>query len=113
MIGVPSPPYATGAVLAINDNPDACSGLKPRPMSSAAVTATGVPMSAWSGRGTSILLCYGLRISVSNRASKLPSYCSTAQMRCISLTRNIYSSGEGRERNCLVSGAKRKRHDSG
>ena len=36
---------ATGAVLAINDNPEACSGLNPKPIKSAAVTATGVPIS--------------------------------------------------------------------
>src|SRR5208283_1670332 len=34
---------ATGAVLAISDKPEACSGLNPRPIRSAAVTATGVP----------------------------------------------------------------------
>ena len=43
MMGVPSAPKATGAVLAMSDKPDAASGLKPRPMSIAAVTATGVP----------------------------------------------------------------------
>src|ERR1019366_9302850 len=43
MIGVPSAPKATRAVLAISDKPKACSGLKPRPIRSAAVTATGVP----------------------------------------------------------------------
>ena len=41
--GVPSAPYATGAVLAISESPEACSGLKPRPIRMAAVTATGVP----------------------------------------------------------------------
>ena len=29
MIGVPSAPNATGAVLAMSDSPDACSGLNP------------------------------------------------------------------------------------
>ena len=43
MIGVPSAPNATGAVLAISERPDAASGAKPRPMSIAPVTATGVP----------------------------------------------------------------------
>ena len=43
MIGVPNAPNATGAVLAISDKPEACSAGKPRPMRSAAVTATGVP----------------------------------------------------------------------
>jgi hypothetical protein len=43
MIGVPSAPYATGAVLAISESPDAASGEKPRPIRIAAVTATGVP----------------------------------------------------------------------
>jgi len=38
MMGVPSAPNATGAVLAISDKPEACSGLKPRPIRSAAVT---------------------------------------------------------------------------
>src|SRR3984957_4776812 len=42
-IGVPSAPKATGAVLAISDRPDAASGEKPRPISTAPVTATGVP----------------------------------------------------------------------
>ena len=46
MMGVPSAPKATGAVLAMSDKPDAASGLKPRPMSIAAVTATGVPKPA-------------------------------------------------------------------
>ena len=44
--GVPSAPKATGAVLAISDRPEAASGEKPRPISSAAVTATGVPKPA-------------------------------------------------------------------
>ena len=43
MSGVPSAPNATGAVLAMSERPDAASGAKPRPMSSAPVTATGVP----------------------------------------------------------------------
>src|SRR5580765_4987782 len=43
MIGVPSAPNATGAVLAISDRPDACSGLNPSPINIAAVIATGVP----------------------------------------------------------------------
>ena len=43
MIGVPSAPKATGAVLAISDRPEASSGGKPRPMRIAPVTATGVP----------------------------------------------------------------------
>ena len=43
MTGVPSAPKATGAVLAMSDRPDAASGEKPRPISIAAVTATGVP----------------------------------------------------------------------
>src|SRR5258708_32408971 len=42
-IGVPSAPYATGAVLAISDRPEAASGEKPRPMRTAPVIATGVP----------------------------------------------------------------------
>src|SRR5947209_7279660 len=42
-MGVPRAPYATGAVLAINDRPEAASGEKPRPIKIAAVTATGVP----------------------------------------------------------------------
>src|SRR5512139_2281363 len=46
MIGVPSAPYATGAVLAIRDRPEAASGEKPRPISTAPVTATGVPKPA-------------------------------------------------------------------
>jgi len=46
MIGVPSAPNATGAVLAINASPDAASGEKPRPMRIAPVTATGVPKPA-------------------------------------------------------------------
>ena len=43
MMGVPSAPNATGAVLAMSDRPDAASGVKPRPISSAPVMATGVP----------------------------------------------------------------------
>ena len=43
MMGVPSAPKATGAVLPISDNPAAGSGLKPRPISIAAEIATGVP----------------------------------------------------------------------
>ena len=43
MMGVPSAPYATGAVLAMSDSPEALSGEKPSPMRMAAVTATGVP----------------------------------------------------------------------
>ena len=43
MIGVPSAPNATGAVLAMSDSPDAASGVKPRPIRIAPVTATGVP----------------------------------------------------------------------
>ena len=46
MMGVPSAPKATGAVLAMSDNPEAASGPKPRPMRIAAVTATGVPKPA-------------------------------------------------------------------
>ena len=46
MIGVPSAPKATGAVLAMSDRPDAASGAKPSPMRMAAVTATGVPKPA-------------------------------------------------------------------
>ncbi len=46
MIGVPSAPKATGAVFAISDRPEACSGLNPSPISRAAVTATGVPKPA-------------------------------------------------------------------
>ncbi len=43
MIGVPSAPKATGAVLAISARPDAANGEKPRPIRIAPVTATGVP----------------------------------------------------------------------
>ena len=43
MIGVPSAPNATGAVLAMSDRPEAASGEKPSPISIAPVTATGVP----------------------------------------------------------------------
>ena len=43
MMGVPKAPKATGAVLAISERPEACSGRNPKPMRSAAVTATGVP----------------------------------------------------------------------
>jgi hypothetical protein len=46
MTGVPRAPYATGAVLAIRDRPEAASGLNPKPISIAAVTATGVPKPA-------------------------------------------------------------------
>ena len=46
MIGVPSAPNATGAVLPINDSPAAGSGLNPRPISIAAEIATGVPKPA-------------------------------------------------------------------
>src|SRR3984893_11141211 len=42
-IGVPSAPYATGAVLAISDRPEAASGEKPRPIRTEPVIATGVP----------------------------------------------------------------------
>ncbi|MGY4463507.1 hypothetical protein ACVWYI_007467 [Bradyrhizobium sp. LB13.1] len=40
---MPSAPKATGAVLAISDRPEAASGEKPRPISTAPVIATGVP----------------------------------------------------------------------
>ena len=43
MIGVPSAPKATGAVFAMSEKTDASKGGKPSPMSSAPVTATGVP----------------------------------------------------------------------
>jgi hypothetical protein len=43
MMGVPSAPYATGAVLPMSARPAAGSGLNPRPMSMAALMATGVP----------------------------------------------------------------------
>ena len=43
MIGVPSAPNATGAVLPMSDRPAAGSGLKPSPISIAAEIATGVP----------------------------------------------------------------------
>ena len=43
MMGVPSAPKATGAVLAMRDSPAACSGLKPSWVRITAVTATGVP----------------------------------------------------------------------
>ena len=43
IIGVPSAPKATGAVLPINAMPEASNGLKPRPISIAAEMATGVP----------------------------------------------------------------------
>ena len=43
MMGVPSAPKATGAVLAMSDRPEASSGVKPRPIRMAPVTATGVP----------------------------------------------------------------------
>ena len=46
MIGVPSAPKATGAVLAMSDRPEAASGVKPRPIRIAPVTATGVPKPA-------------------------------------------------------------------
>src|SRR6266404_1038518 len=42
MIGVPSAPKATGAVLAIRDRPEAASGLKPSWIRIDAVTETGV-----------------------------------------------------------------------
>jgi len=43
MIGVPSPPNATGAVLAISVSPAAYSGGNPAPINSAPDIATGVP----------------------------------------------------------------------
>ena len=46
MIGVPSAPKATGAVFAMSESPDASNGSKPSAMSSAPVTATGVPKPA-------------------------------------------------------------------
>ena len=42
-MGVPMAPNATGAVLAMSASPAACSGVKPRPIISAAQIATGVP----------------------------------------------------------------------
>ena len=45
-IGVPIAPNATGAVLAISERPAEYSGVKPRPLSRAAVIATGVPKPA-------------------------------------------------------------------
>ncbi|MDT4839406.1 hypothetical protein FQZ97_731960 [compost metagenome] len=50
MIGMPSAPKATGAVLAIRHRPAAYSGLKPRPTSRAAVIATGAPKPAAPSR---------------------------------------------------------------
>ena len=46
MIGVPSAPNATGAVLAMRERPAAERGVKPSPIRIAAVTATGVPKPA-------------------------------------------------------------------
>ncbi|MNL18350.1 hypothetical protein D3C87_1394930 [compost metagenome] len=46
MIGAPSAPNATGAVLAISARPEAASGEKPSPIRMAPVTATGVPKPA-------------------------------------------------------------------
>ena len=46
MTGEPSAPKATGAVLAMSDRPEAASGVKPRPIRIAPVTATGVPKPA-------------------------------------------------------------------
>jgi hypothetical protein len=43
MIGIPSPPNATGAVFPISASPAAMIGLKPRPISITADIATGVP----------------------------------------------------------------------
>ena len=43
IIGVPSAPKATGAVLPIKASPAAGSGLNPNPISNAAQIATGVP----------------------------------------------------------------------
>src|SRR5581483_10200421 len=43
MTGVPSAPYATGAVFAISERPEAAKGEKPSPIKMAPVTATGVP----------------------------------------------------------------------
>ena len=79
MSGVPSAPNATGAVLAMSESPDASIGANPRPMSSAAVTATGVPKPAapsknapnenaisTSWRRLSAVSCAMLRCSTSN-----------------------------------------------
>ena len=41
--GAPNAPKATGAVLAIRERPEADSGVNPRPIRIAPVTATGVP----------------------------------------------------------------------
>ncbi len=48
--GTPIAPNATGAVLAINAMPAAWNGGKPRPVSIAAATATGVPKPAAPSR---------------------------------------------------------------
>ncbi len=42
-IGLPTPPHATGAVLAIRQSTAASNGLKPRPMRKAPAMATGAP----------------------------------------------------------------------
>lgn len=43
VIGIPSAPKATGAVLAIKHKPAAYKGLRPKPTNKAAVIATGSP----------------------------------------------------------------------
>ncbi|KAF5032024.1 hypothetical protein DSECCO2_621620 [anaerobic digester metagenome] len=50
MTGMPSAPKATGAVLATRQMPPAYTGLKPSPISMAAVMATGVPKPAVPSR---------------------------------------------------------------
>ena len=42
-IGLPTPPHATGAVLAIRQRTAASNGLKPRPIRKAPAMATGAP----------------------------------------------------------------------
>ena len=80
MIGVPSAPNATGAVLAMSERPDAASGAKPRPMSSAPVTATGVPKPAAPSKNAP-------------KANATSSSCSRASVvTCVMLWRSVAKS---------------------
>ena len=80
MSGVPSAPNATGAVLAMSERPDAASGAKPRPMSSAPVTATGVPNPAAPSKNAP-------------NANATSSSCSRASVvTCVMLWRSVANS---------------------
>ncbi len=78
MIGVPSAPNATGAVLAMSESPAAQSGEKPRPMRIAAVTATGVPKPAAPSKNAPKLNATSRSCSLRSGVMPVMLFCSTS-----------------------------------